>query len=153
MNVFETIARVALAVIVVAAAVIFGGCKAQDPAVVAGIYSADYDGATELLSLGSGGDFTQTVELQPSGKRTTSHGKWRLDTPSGFIIFDSGYLEVRDVLGRVRPDYSDPLKGLIDMPAVTCLGHVYLGTSQFVLYRKESSTVIPFSGEICRGIL
>jgi len=130
-----------------------GGCKAQNPATVAGVYSADYDGATEMLSLDSGGDFTQTVELHPSGKRTSSHGKWRLDAPSGFVIFDSGYLEVLDVLGRVRPDYSDPLKGLIDLPAVTCLGQVYLGTSQFVLYRKESPSSIPFSGGICRDIL
>jgi hypothetical protein len=130
-----------------------GGCKAQNPSIIAGVYSANYGETTELLSLDPGGGFTQTVEIHPSGQRATSHGKWHLDTPSGFVIFDSGYLEVRDMLGRLRPDYSEPLKGLVDMPAVTCLGHVYLGTGEFVLYQKESPAFLSATASFCRAIL
>jgi hypothetical protein len=134
-------------------ALLTAGCRAQNRSIVCGVYAAKYRNVTESLSLNRDGNFTQEVIVDHAKSPAMSHGRWHLDPVSGFVILDSGYLEVRDILGRVRPDYSQPLSGLVDIPAETCLGRVYLGTSQFVLYEKQSPGWLSVGAPFCRAIL
>ncbi|GEM_PF-1920545 len=128
------------------------GCKATDVAAVYGTYVADYPVASETLTLRPDGAFTQTVTMRAGGKHVVSNGRWRFDAPTGFVIFASGYIEVLDALGRARPDFAEPLSGVVDMPVVTCLGRLYIGTAQFVLYHKREPQNAA-AAFICRQVL
>jgi hypothetical protein len=128
------------------------GCKATDVAAVYGTYVADYPVASETLTLRPDGAFTQTVTMHASGKRVVSNGRWRFDAPTAFVIFPSGYIEVLDALKRARPDFGEPLSGVVDMPVVICLGRLYIGTAQFVLYHKREPQNAA-SAFICRQVL
>ena len=139
-----------LACAMLAAAV--AGCKATDVNMVYGAYEADYPAASETLVLRPDGSFTQTVTPHEGGKPVVSTGRWRFDQPTGFVILPAGYIEVLDALGRARPDFSRPLPGMVDMPVVTCLGRLYIGSGRFVLYHKREpqNAIAAF---VCRQVL
>lgn len=125
------------------------GCKPREVSPVYGTYLADYPAATELLTLKPDGTFTQSVTLHPHGRPVTTTGHWRFDQPTAYVIFDSGYIEVLDALGRRRPDYAQPLAGMIFMPVVSCFGRLYIGTGRFVLYVKNEPQRFSYTTEIC----
>jgi len=132
----------------VAAALI--GCKRPtEVSPVYGTYVADYPAAAETLTLKPDGTFVQSVTLHGHGRPVTTTGHWRFDQPTAFVIFDSGYIEVLDVFGRARPDYAQPLAGMVDMPVVSCLAHLYIGSGRFVLYAKKEPQRIPLAAKIC----
>ncbi len=128
------------------------GCRAADVGTVYGTYLADYPAAAETLTLRPDGSFIQTVTPHGGGKPITSTARWRFDPATGFVILLSGYIEVLDALGRTRPDFAQPLSGVVDMPVVSCFGRLYIGTAQFVLYhRREPQNAA--SAFICGQVL
>jgi len=134
-------------------AAIVAGCKPGEVASIYGTYVADYPAAREQLTLRPDGTFTQEVTLRPGGHRVTSAGKWQFDAATGFVILPSGYIEVLDALGRGRPDYAQPLAGVVDMPVVACFGRLYIGTGEFVLYAKREPQRIPLAAWFCGRVL
>ena len=58
-----------------------------------------------------------------------------------------------DALGRQRPDYAQPLAGVVDMPVVSCFGRLYIGTGEFVLYAKNEPQRLPFAARFCGRVL
>jgi hypothetical protein len=125
------------------------GCKPHEVARVYGTYLANYSAATESLTLKPDGTFVQSVTLHSHSKPVTSTGHWRFDQPTAFVIFDSGYIEVLDAFGRPRPDYAQPLAGVVDMPVVRCLGHLYIGTARFVLYAQDQPRPNALAAKAC----
>ncbi len=141
--------RMLLCVLLAAALV---GCTPREVSPVYGSYIADYPAATETLTLKPDGTFVQSVTLHSHEKPVTSTGHWHFDQPTAFVIFDSGYIEVLDVLGRPRPDYGQPLSGVVFMPVVRCLGRLYIGSGRFVLYAKKTPARIPYATNICGAL-
>ncbi|MGH7906747.1 MAG: hypothetical protein ACREP6_08975 [Candidatus Binataceae bacterium] len=135
-----------------ALAILIAGCKARELNALYGTYKADDQAATETLILKPDNTFLQTVKIKATGKTASSSGHYKFDQPTGFVIFKSGYIEVLDLFRRLRPDWSKPLTGVVDMPAVSCLGRYYIGTGAFVLYVK---TPPPNKAQLwfCRKIL
>jgi hypothetical protein len=125
------------------------GCKPREVSPVYGTYLADYPAAAESLTLRPDGTFVQSVTLHPHGRPVTTTGHWRFDQPTAFVIFDSGYIEVLDAFSRPRPDYAQPLAGVVDMPVLSCLGRLYIGSGRFVLYGKNEPQRFPLAAKIC----
>ncbi|HUY19006.1 MAG TPA: hypothetical protein VMV15_07250 [Candidatus Binataceae bacterium] len=144
--------RAALMLVCALLAAALVGCKPPEVSPVYGSYIADYAAATETLTLKPDGTFVQSVTLRPHGKPVTSTGHWHFDQPTAFVIFDSGYIEVLDLLGRPRPDYAQPLSGEVFMPVVRCLGRLYIGSGRFVLYAKKEPSRIPYATQICGAL-
>ncbi len=140
-----------LACTLLAAALI--GCKPAEVSPVYGTYLADYPAASESLTLKPDGTFVQSVTLHPHGRPVTTAGRWRFDPATAFVIFGSGYIEVLDAFGRPRPDYAQPLAGIVDMPVIGCLGSLYMGTGQFVLYAKNEGQRMPLAAKACGWVL
>jgi len=125
------------------------GCRPRDVSPVYGTYIADYPAATERLTLKPDGTFVQSVTLRPHGRTVTSTGHWSFDQPTGFVVFDSGYIEVLDVFSRPRPDFAQPLAGVVDMPVESCFGRLYIGSGRFVLYGKDEPQRFPSVAKVC----
>jgi hypothetical protein len=128
------------------------GCKPHEVSPVYGTYVADYAAATETLMLKPDGTFLQRVTLHPHGRPVTTTGRWHFDQPTAFVIFDSGYIEVLDALGRPRPDYAQPLTGVVFMPVESCFDRLYIGSGRFVLYAKKEPPRIPYATKICGAL-
>ncbi len=102
-----------------------------------GDYLADYNVAQEKLTLNADGTFTQQVILKATQKTDVVHGTWSYDEKTATVTFNENFMNVLDGFGQLNPDYAQPPKGIVGLPAESHFGQIYLGIDKHVLYKKQ----------------
>jgi hypothetical protein len=103
---------------------------------LSGTYKADYEFATEKLTLNHDGTCTQEVTLKSTSKVDVAKGTWTYDPTSGYITLDGKLMLVMNGLRQLRPGYASPADGRSVLPVSSGLGQTSIGTSEGVLYKK-----------------
>jgi len=110
-------------------------CKPRDESILIGIYVADNSIVKEQLTLNSDGSFVQNVKLNSKLDSDTTRGRWTYDPRSGYISFDSNYMQVLNGLKKIKKDYNKNLTSAY-LPVDVYFSCVLIGTSENVLYKK-----------------
>ena len=104
----------------------------RDQSKLYGTYLADYEFATEKVTINKDGTFIQEVTLAETSKVDIAKGTWKYDSEDGVFIFDHNFMCVKDGFARLKPDYAKPRdKGLVMMPAYRMFFRIYLGSGEY----------------------
>ena len=102
-----------------------------------GTYLADYEFATEKVTINKDGTFVQEVTLKATSKVDTAKGTWKYYPEDGDFTFDHNFMSVMDGFKQLKPDYDRPRdKGRVMMPAYRMFFRIYMGSCEGVLYKK-----------------
>jgi len=101
-----------------------------------GMYVADYEVASEQLTINRDGTFLQKVTLKTNQKVDRAEGKWTYDLEDRYLRLDNNFMVVVDGFMEFNPNYLQPKKGIAALPTGKFLGNIRIGTSEGVLYKK-----------------
>lgn len=117
---------------------LYGCSKPEHAANLVGTYSADYQVATERLTLSSDGTFTQEITLKATSKIDIVTGRWSYDAEKGYIQFDNTFMLVLNGFREFDPNYASPKRGRVITVAKKFLGRITIGTDESgIIYTKD----------------
>jgi len=105
------------------------GCgKPASQADLAGVYVANYEFATDTLTLKEDGQFIQTIKIKADGRMVTKSSQWHFRPKNQDILIESNYMLVIDGFSKMIPDFdrANP-KSVIIGPVRRVFGRLEIG--------------------------
>lgn len=121
--------------------VVLTGCgKPISKTDLPGTYVADYEFATETVTIKKDGQFIQSIQVKADGKIATTNGTWHFNQGDQDIVFSENFMQVMDGFGKMIPNFDHPKRKAISiLPVRRSFGKLQIGVDPAIPYKKQAT--------------
>lgn len=98
---------------------------------------ADYEFATETVTIKEEGQFIQSIQVKANGKVTPTNGTWHFNQDDQDIVFSEDFIQVMNGFGKMIPNFDHPTRKAISiLPVRRSFGKLQIGVDPEIPYKK-----------------
>lgn len=98
---------------------------------------ADYEFATETVTIKEDGQFIQSIQVKANGKVTPKNGTWHFNQDDQDIVFSEDFIQVMNGFGKMIPNFDHPTRKAISiLPVRRAFGKLQIGVDPEIPYKK-----------------